>query len=203
MRVDQIMLFQLAGSSTAGQYAAAARIAEAWLFIPAIVTATLAPAVLRKVGVSNSDYRILFSAVIYLSIFFAAPISMGAPHLVSILLGSQFESASPVLALLAFSGVFISIGKVTIRWCIAKNYTNFFLFRSVFGLSFNLLLNFIFIPIYGALGASLATLISLALTDVFILVLIPSLRPLFWIILESLNPKNLLQLPYLARDHHS
>jgi O-antigen/teichoic acid export membrane protein len=73
------------------------------------------------------------------------------------------------------------------------------LYRNLFGLSVNVVLNFILINKYGVIGVAFATLISLAcafwLFDI-------SFKPLRYMFIEKLKAFNfirLLNIPYLKR----
>ena len=60
----------------------------------------------------------------------------------------------------------VAVGTVVNYYLLNENYVKLSLFFSIVGMSGNVLLNIVFIPIYGISGAALATLISYTLTPV-------------------------------------
>jgi len=52
MKIDQVMLREMAGNEAAGIYAAATRISEIWYFIPIIIVSSVSPAIIdaKKIG---------------------------------------------------------------------------------------------------------------------------------------------------------
>ncbi len=53
LRIDQVMLGEMAGSEEVGVYAAAVRIAEAWYFIPVAVCSSVFPGIVKAGAVSS------------------------------------------------------------------------------------------------------------------------------------------------------
>jgi len=54
-------------------------------------------------------------------------------------------------------------------WLVSEKYAEFSLFSQVSGAVSNIILNLILIPMYGAMGAAVATLISYSVTSYFCL----------------------------------
>ena len=80
LKIDQVMIKEMLNTEMVGQYAAAVRLSEAWLFIPAIISSSLFPAILNAKEQSEELYyaRIfsLFKLVVWLAIAIAIPISL-------------------------------------------------------------------------------------------------------------------------------
>jgi O-antigen/teichoic acid export membrane protein len=81
--------------------------------------------------------------------------------IVSILFGSHFAPSADILTVLTFCIIFIAIGSVNTKILYIEHYEKKYLKRSIFGVFINIGLNFILIPIYGAIGAAIATLTTL------------------------------------------
>jgi PST family polysaccharide transporter len=56
MKIDQIMIGEMLGEKAVGQYAAAARISEAWYFIPMVISGSLFPAIIKAKEQSEKLY---------------------------------------------------------------------------------------------------------------------------------------------------
>lgn len=166
MKIDQIMLGQIMGDHEVGIYSAAARISEVWYFIPMIITSTLFPTILNSKNQSiilfYRRFSDLFRLLTLISLMFAIFISLYGNIVVNILYGVEYSSASRVLILHIWGGIFVSLGLAQGKYWIAQNLQKIQLFITVISAIMNIILNFILIPDFGAKGAALATVITLS-----------------------------------------
>ena len=163
-RVDQIMIGQMRGSAELGIYAVAVRLVEATYFIPTVVVASAFPAVLR----ARADGEAAFEARLerlYRSLAFAGyavvlPMSLLAWWYVPLLFGSAYRAAAPVTAALACSILFTNLGVARGAYLTAMNWMKAYLFTVALGCAVNVVLNLIWIPRWGAMGAALASCVA-------------------------------------------
>ena len=167
MRIDQVMLRQLAGPAAVGIYTAAARLSEVWYFLPVGLAASLLPALLRArardaraYDARQQQYYDLSAAAAYaLSI----PIALAASWLVRMAYGPEFAAAGPILSVHIWSSIFVFLGMARGQWLVNERLQRFYLVATLAGAVANILLNLLFIPRWGGLGAAWATVISYAL----------------------------------------
>ena len=76
------------------------------------------------------------------------------------LFAQAYSEAAPLLMVLAWAGVFSSIGVARSSLIIAKNWTRINMVSVGLGSALNVLLNYQLIPRYGAMGAVISTCIS-------------------------------------------
>ena len=171
-KIDQVLLKFLINEEGVGFYAAAVRIVEAWYFIPMAITTSIFPAILNARQNNHSEYlnrlEKLYDLMSAISIFIAVFISLLSGFIIHVFYGSTFSSSATVLAIYIWSGVATFLGVASNQFLIAENLTKLSLYRSVFGMITNILLNFVLIPLYGINGAAIATLISYFLSTFFI-----------------------------------
>jgi len=162
MRIDQIMIKEMLDFHAVGQYAAAVRLSEAWYFIPVILGNTLVPAIIKAKSTSESLYykrlQNFYTFMVWIAIFAAVSITFLSEFIINILYGSSYNEAIAVLVIHVWAGVFLSLGIACGKWYLAENYTIGALKKAILGLSFNLLGNYILIPMYGIQGAAISTL---------------------------------------------
>jgi O-antigen/teichoic acid export membrane protein len=91
-----------------------------------------------------------------------------AGPLVDLFYGKQFHASAPLLVVLVWSEVPIFFGVVIANAIIAKNLQRYLPVSTVLGAIVNVALNLVFIPRWGALGASWATVISYCLASIFL-----------------------------------
>lgn len=163
-RIDQVIIKYLLDESAVGIYDVGVRLSEIWYFIPAMIVGSLFPAIVNAKKVDEQLYQIrmakLYSLLIYLSLMIVIPVFFLADRIVILLYGKAFIEAANVIRIYAWTAVATAIGTVVNYYLINENYTKLSLFSNFLGMLINVLLNLAFIPIYGIVGAALATLIS-------------------------------------------
>jgi O-antigen/teichoic acid export membrane protein len=164
MKIDQVMIQEMMGSKSVGQYAAAVRLSEAWYFIPMIIASSLFPAIINAKKINDKLYHTrlqkLYDLMVWMGIAIAIPMTFMSDWLVELLYGVQYSLASDVLMLHIWAGVFVFLGVSFSKYLTAENQTKKAFYRTLLGAVINVLLNYILIPIYGINGAAIATIIG-------------------------------------------
>ena len=164
MQIDILMLKYFAGSTEAGIYSAAARISEAWYFIPVAIVTSVFPAIIhaRKTDVARYQKRLqnLYDLLVFISLPVALIVSLGADTFIRLVYGEQFDGAGVMLSIHIWSGIFVFLGSASGQYLLAEGFTMISFYRTAIGAIANILLNLWLIPMYGGLGASAATLIA-------------------------------------------
>ncbi len=162
VKLDQILVFQLAGSAAAGLYGAAYRVLEQIQFIPSAVMTTLFPLIaaahprdLQRVR------RLLQSAAEYLTMASLPALAftiVASQQIVALLFGSSFAGAAPALPILMGAFVSISFGYLAGNMVLILELQRRFFRYAALGLLVNAVLNVALIPLYGFLAAAWITL---------------------------------------------
>ncbi len=164
MKVDQIMIQNMLGNESVGQYAAAVRLSEPWYFIPVVIASSLFPSIINAKKKSKKLYQERFQKLndlmVWIAISIAIPVTFLGDWIIGMLYGSQYYLAGDVLVIHIWSSVFVFMTVASGKFLTADNMVKKVFFRNFAGLIINLCLNFIFIPKYGIQGAAVTTLIS-------------------------------------------
>jgi O-antigen/teichoic acid export membrane protein len=191
MKIDQVMLKEMLNTNAVGVYAAAVKLCEAWYFVPAVVTASLFPAILSTRQKSKPLYQDrlqkLYDLMVWGSVAVALPISLVADWLILILYGNEFKDAADVLRIYIWAGVFVALGVASSKWLVAENLETYSFYRAVLGAILNVGCNFWLIPIYGIKGAAYATLIAQGSASFASLAFHSKTRINFWTSVNSFN----------------
>ncbi len=166
MKIDQVMIGQTIGNTEVGIYSAAVRISEIWYFIPTTIVASVAPSIYAAKEQSESLYykrigqllRLLAGIAIAISI----PMTFLSGNIVTVMFGSEFAEAGPILAVHIWTSLFVFMGVATSPWFIAEGLNNVSLGKTLLGAILNVILNFMLIPEYKGLGAAIATIVAQA-----------------------------------------
>lgn len=166
MKIDEIMLRQLASVTEVGIYSAATRLTEVWYFIPMALATSLLPALVRARAAGAEVYQRQLQRYYDLSATLAyglsVPVALAAPWLVQLAYGAPFAASTAIVVVHIWSSVFVFIGVARGQWLVNERLQGFYLATTVVGAVLNIGLNFFFIPRWGGVGAALATVISQA-----------------------------------------
>jgi O-antigen/teichoic acid export membrane protein len=189
MKIDTVML-KTVGSAEVGVYNAAAKLSEAWYFIPVAIVTSVFPAIIhaRKTDLPRYFKRLgnLYDLLIFISLPVALFISLFGNDIINLLYPNhQYEGAGPMLSIHIWSGIFVFLGSASSQYLLAEGFTLISFQRTALGALVNVLLNLWLIPLYGGIGASLATLIACAFST-FYLLFIPKTRQQGLMMLKSL-----------------
>lgn len=164
MRVDVVMLQQMAGEHEVGIYAAATKLSEIWYFLPGIIVASVSPAIIKAHSLDSVEYisklRQLYFAMAWLAIGISLPLSLLSGLIVSMLFGSEYADAGSVLAIHLWASLAVFLGVASSQYLLVEQLQKISFYRTFIGLACNVLLNLMLIPDMGAKGAAIATVIS-------------------------------------------
>ena len=171
MRIDQVMIKYMLDLDAVGQYAAAARISEAWYFVPVGIVASVFPAILRARERSRELYldrlQNLYTFLTWLAIIFSVLTYFLADWIILVHYGQEYLIAKAVLLVHVWSGVFVFMGVAFSSFLVAENMPKKAFIRTLIGALLNVGLNIFLIARYGVSGAAIASLASQAFANVF------------------------------------
>lgn len=166
-RIDQIMIRHILDATSVGVYSAGVRLVDLWSFIPAIIGTALYPAVLNARKISEELYsrrlRKLFILYFIPSVLISIVLSLGASPLMLLIFGNEFIAGAPALQIYAWSIPGTFVGYFVMNILFTDDYRKILVFTSAFPAIINILLNLVWIPKYGIVGAAWATTISYSL----------------------------------------
>lgn len=164
MRIDQVMLGQMAGDKAVGIFSAAVRLSEIWYFIPIIIASSVFPAIVRSRDQGEEVYlkrmQHFFDINAVLAYGLAVPTSLLAPAIISLLYGNSFAGATLIFSIHIWTCLFVFSGVARGQYLVTESLLKFSLFATFLGAVANIGLNLILIPRYQGVGSAVATLIS-------------------------------------------
>jgi len=159
-RIDQIIVFNLAGADAAGQYAAAYRLLSAAQFLPAAVLTTLFPLLSSELDRARLR-RLVQLAVDHLAIVSLPLLAfaiVGSKPLLELLFGEDFERSARALPPLMGAFVFICFGYLAGNLVLVLGLQKKFVWVAVAALAINVALNLALVRPYGFVAAAWITL---------------------------------------------
>lgn len=173
MKIDQVLIGNLIGEEQLGIYASAAKLSEAWYFIPTVVMSSVFPAILNAKKKSKELYlkrmQILFDFFVIFTFLVALIVSLLSPIIIKILYGEEYLEAARILSIHIWAGIPVFGGVIVGKYLISENLTKVSLYMTLFGAIANVVLNLLLIPKFGIIGAAYTTLISYTIATYSIL----------------------------------
>lgn len=168
-QTDKIMLGSFLPDMTGvGLYSVAITITNLWSFIPSAIIASFRPTIISAKLESKEKYikrlKQLYSIILWVNIAYALGISIFSNLIIKILYGEAYLGAKIPLILAVWSGGFSYIGVARDIWFVSEGYQKYSTWISLVGCLMNLVLNFIMIPMWGIVGAAIATTITQIMT---------------------------------------
>ncbi len=161
LRIDQVMLGQMKGSAEVGIYSAAVRLAEVWYFIPMAIYSSVLPGIVEARAISEelfySHLQKLYNLMAMIAYLIAVPVTFLAGWVVVVLFGASYAKAGPMLAVLIWAGLFVNLGVARSAFLNTMNWTKVHFITVFLGSIVNVGLNLLLIPVYGGMGAVIAS----------------------------------------------
>lgn len=202
---DHIMLTIMVDKAENGYYSAAITSAGVAQFVFTAIIDSFRPMILASKKQDNGEYENniakLYGIIIYLSIAQSLVFTVFAPVIIKLLYGAAYAAAVPVLQILTWYRAFSFMGTIRNIWLLADDKQRYLPAINLVGVILNILFNALVIPLWGACGAALASLVTQIAMNFVLGFVIKLLRPNNRLMLLGLNPKYLFgQLKQMAKE---
>ncbi|MBN1913033.1 MAG: flippase, partial [Candidatus Omnitrophica bacterium] len=181
MRIDQVLLFKLSSAKELGYYAAAVRLAELPTILPAaIMTAmlTVLSKVVDKEELFNRYMNIAFRSLAILIFGICTFVALGATTIITLPFGKEYLPSARVLSVLIWSEVGLFLNIAICIGLTAKGMQKYVPISTAAGAILNFILNIFFIPRWGIMGATWATVISYNVSGFVVFIFVPAVKNL-------------------------
>ena len=190
LKIDQVMLRWIISSEEVGIYSVAAKLSEAWYFIPGVIVASLFPKLieLQKTSITKYKKRLqqLLDLLFGMAFIIAVVVTFISKPLIIGLYGPEYQETSLILSIHIWAGIFVFMRSVFSKWILIEDAIVFSMITHGFGALLNVALNFFLIPIYAGVGAAIATILSYAMASYFSLFFYKKSKPIFWMMSKSI-----------------
>lgn len=196
LRIDQIMIGNMLGNREVGIFAAAARMSELSFFVPMVIIASATSSIIQAKNQGNELYLLrlqkLMDLTALLSLGVAILITFLSGLIINSLFGIDYAESAPLLAIHAWAGLFSCLGAASGIWMTSEGLQKNMFYRTLYGMLVNIVLNYWWIPLYGVMGAAVATICSQMIMAYISDYFSPVTRQMFYMKTRSLLMKNIL-----------
>ena len=195
-QTDRVMLKIMLDETQTGYYSAAITCIGISAFVFSAIIDSARPSILESKVVSDEAFEkktvVLFSVITALSLLKSIGMTLLAKPIIYIVYGEAFLPAATVLRYAVWFVTFGYYGMVRNIWILAREKQKYLWIINLSGALTNVLLNYLLIPKYGAVGAAVASVITQFVTNFVLCFVIKPIRECGFIIIKSFNPKNIL-----------
>ena len=182
MQTDKFMLKQMLGETSVGYYSLASTVNMMWCFVLNAIIDSLYPTIMSLYKSGNKEAferknRQLDAIVIYVSIFVAIMFMLFGKFAVVLIYGAEYEPSGNLLKIIAWYTIFAYLGVARNAWIVCTNNQKYLKYMYFSAAIANVIMNLIFIPIWGAAGAAVASLLTQILTGMVLPCFIKQMRP--------------------------
>jgi O-antigen/teichoic acid export membrane protein len=162
-RVDTVMLGMMRDNVDVGLYNVAYRIMEGIFFLPSIIMIVFFPMLAK-----SDRFKEIFGKLLFIfggsGLGASIALYLFSPGLIKLIYGPNFFGSIAVLQTLALVILPVFLGYLTTTSLVALDLHKVYLLVALLGAVLNIILNYFFIPLRGAVGAAGATLV----TEIFV-----------------------------------
>lgn len=197
-QTDRIMLKLMDGDAATGYYSAAATCAGLTGFVFTAIIDSARPSIFESKKTDEVSFERnmtrLYSVIIYLSLLQSLFITLFSPLIVHILYGSAYAPTENALRLIVWYTTFSYLGSVRNIWILAEDKQKYLWILNLSGALINVVLNAVFIPFWGIMGAAFASLVTQVFTNVVMNIIVRPIARNNLLMLKALNPRVLLDM---------
>lgn len=195
---DHVMLKMISGDAENGLYSAAITCSSVAAFVYAAIVDSMRPAILTSKKMKSDEYgqgiSTLYCIIIYMALAQGVVFTLFAKQIIMILYGMDYIKTVPVLQALVWYISFANMGRIRNIWILAEGKQHLLWKINLLGALANIAVNAVLIPIWGALGAALASLMTQMFVNFFLGFMVKQLHEINRFMLRGLNPKYLCNL---------
>lgn len=193
-QTDKLMLKQTMGEAEVGYYATAVAICHMWTFILTAIIDAMYPTIIQsfKKGaeVFNKKNRQLYALIFYITVFVSIMFLLFGEFGIWVLYGEEYLPAALPLKIVTWYTAFSFFGVARNAWMVCNEKQKYLKYMYIIAAVMNVVLNLVFIPLWGAAGAAVASLITEISTSIVFPYCIKELRPNAKLMLEAIILKD-------------
>lgn len=197
-QTDKLMLKQMLDEVSVGYYSTATTICNMWVFVLAAVIDSVYPSIIRlfnsgeKTEYERKNVQ-LYAIVFYVSASASLGFILFGRPIVRILYGEAYLPAVMPLKIVTCYTAFSYLGVARNAWIVCENKQKYLKYIYVGAAVTNVIINAVFIPLWGATGAAVASLITQMATCLIFPWFLKELRENAKLMLDAIMLKGLVR----------
>lgn len=179
-QTDKIMLKHMIGNEEIGYYSTAVSLCNMWCFILNAIIDSLYPPIMEAFKRNKEEFekknKLLYAIVFYVSAGVSVLFTLFGGVAIKILYGEAYMLSVAPLRIITWYTAFSYLGVARNAWIVCMDRQKYLKYIYLSAAITNVILNCIFIPLWGASGAALASLIAQVITTLVVPFFIKDMR---------------------------
>ena len=189
-QTDKMMLKHMINEREIGYYATAVSLCSVWCFVLSAIIDSVNPSIMKSYQDNEKSFikynKMLYFIVFYVSIFVSLMFTIFGKLIIQILFGEAYLPTVAPLRIITWYTAFSYLGVARNAWIVCKDRQRYLKYLYFSSAVLNVILNILFIPKYGAVGAAIASLISQISTVIIVPFFIKDLKENSIMIVEAI-----------------
>lgn len=179
-QTDKMMLKQMLSEAEVGYYATAVSLCTVWCFVLSAIIDSVNPSIMQ---LHKSDYaafeqrnRQLYAIMIYVCLLASLLYTVLAEPMIHLLYGEAYLPTVAPLRVVTWYTAFSYLGVARGAWIVCEDRQKYLIFIYAAAATSNVALNWLLIPLWGTVGAAVASLAAQLITILVVPVFIRPMR---------------------------
>lgn len=202
-QTDKFMLRQMIGDAEIAYYSTASSVCTLWVFVLGAIIDSVNPSIMKAHQADKQLFekrnKQLYAIVFYAAVSVSVLFFIFADLIIGILYGADYAGAIAPMRIITWYTAFSYLGVARGAWIVCEEKQKYLIYVYVSAALFNVLANLALIPLLGASGAALASLLAQIMTSFVVPLIIPALRPNAKLIWEAVLLKGVMSDVMRAR----
>lgn len=206
LQIDQVMIGNMIDKESVGFFSIAAKIVEVPMFVPVVLAQTVTPILVRIKKNDECTYlskaQMFMNISLWISVIMSICLSALSYWAIYLTFGVAYLPSVLILKILSFKIVAATLNVISGQILIVDGKQKFFVLRSLSGCIVCILLNLIFIPRFGTIGAAFIAVVTQFVAGFLIHAILPIYRYMFSIQLKAVlwGWKDLINIKKLIKE---
>ena len=192
---DKFMLKHMIDEAEVGYYSTACLLCNTWVFILSAIIDSMYPVIMESHKNNYLKYeqqnRLMYAIVFYISVFVSLLFVIFASPVVRLLYGEAYMPSVAPLQVITWYVAFSYLGVARNAWIVSENLQKYITPIYAGAAITNVVINYLLIPVWGATGAAIASLITQISTIFFFPLFIKPMRKNTKLLAEALFLKGI------------
>ncbi len=179
-QTDKIMLKHMISDAEIGYYSTAVSICNMWCFVLSAIIDSLYPPIMESFKKDRKEFdkknKLLYAIVFYVSAAVSLLLTLFGKIVIQILYGEAYLPSVAPLRIITWYTAFSYLGVARNAWIVCMEKQKYLKYIYLSAAIVNVILNMICIPIWGAAGAAVASLVAQVTTTMIVPFFIKDLR---------------------------
>lgn len=179
-QTDKIMLKHMIGETELGYYSTATAVCTMWCFVLSAIIDSLYPSIMESFHRGKEEFeqknKLLYRIVFYVSVAVSLLFTLFGSIVIYILYGEAYMPAVAPLRVITWYTAFSYLGVARNAWIVCMERQKYLKYIYFSAAVCNVILNLVFIPLWGATGAAVASLLTQIITSFIAPLFIKNMR---------------------------